>query len=158
MAVPVLKLSTSSTRANPKTLAGLRVAVPAYVFVTPEPGITRVIFRIDSSAGRTETAAPWDFAGTASTGRALPYDFTRLAPGAHTITALVTRNGSSMTLTAPFTVVRPASSAAVPGITAPARSDVPVPEVATGTRITVTSPHVVTRTPYVQDMCYTATG
>jgi len=28
----------------------------------------------------------------------------------------------------------------------------------TGTRITVTSPHVVTRTPYVQDMCYTATG
>lgn len=49
-------------------------------------------------------------------------------------------------------------AADVPGITAPARSDVPVPEVATGTRITVTSPHVVTRTPYVQDMCYTATG
>ena len=49
-------------------------------------------------------------------------------------------------------------AAAVPGITAPARSAVPVPEVATGTRITVTSPHVVTHTPYVQDMCYTATG
>lgn len=164
MAVPVLLLSTSSTRTRPKPLAGLRVAVPAYVFVSPEPGITRVSFKIDSSVVRTELAAPWDFNGTvAATGRAYIYDFTKLAPGAHTITATVVRNGVSSTLVAPFTVVRPSASAAVPGVTAPARSAVPAPEVTTAPSapqpvLTVISPYVVTHAPYVQDMSYTATG
>ena len=160
MATPVLMLSTSSTRSNPKALNALRVAVPAYVFVTAVPGITRVVFRIDGSTARTETAAPWDFAGTvAATGRAYAYDFPRLAPGSHTITADVTQSGKTSRLTAVFTVVKPAASAAVPGVPAPARSTVPVPEITTTpTRVsfTVTSPVLVTHSPYVQDMNYVA--
>lgn len=164
MAAPALMLSTSSTRSNPKVLNGLRVAVPAYVFVTAVSGITRVAFKIDSSVVRTETAAPWDFNGTVSaTGRAYIYDFTKLAAGKHTITATVTRNGTVSTLVATFTVVKPSASVAVPAVPAPGRASVPVPEVATPPSapqpvLTVTSPCTVTHSPYVQDMSYTAIG
>lgn len=162
---PTLYLSTSSTRTSPKVLNGLRVAVPAYVFVSAESGITKVVFRIDGSTARTETAAPWDFAGTvAATGRAYAYDFTKLSGGSHTITADVTRSGVTTRISATFTVVKPAVSAAVPGVSAPTRSAVPVPVVTatsappepTPTSFTVTSPVGVTHAPYVQDMNYTA--
>lgn len=153
MAVPVIMLSTSSTRSNPKPLDGLRVAVPAYVFVTPEPGITRVVFKIDGLTQRTETAAPWDFNGTAANGTAVSYPFPRKLPGKHTITADVTQRGVLTRYTAVFTVV----GALVTPSTVPARTAVPAPApTARRAVLTVTSPVTVTHTPYVQDMNYVA--
>jgi len=162
----VLMLSTSSTRSNPKALAGIRIAVPAYVFVTHETGMSKVVFRLDGTLMRTETANPWDFAGTQANGRAYLFDFPKkLTNGAHTITASVTRNGATYLVTAPFTILGgiPVNAAPAPPTVLGPHVDIPTPTVSTptpppATVLTVTSPYVVSHTPYVQDMCYTASG
>lgn len=141
----MLRLSTSSLRTSPKTLEGLRVGVPACVFVDAEVGITKVTFTLDGKPVRTETAAPWDFAGTvAATGRAYAYDFTKLLNGQHVITADVYKGTAKTTLKATFTVVN--------GVPVPTPPPPPEPVVVA----TVTSPHTVTATPAIQDFQYVA--
>jgi lysophospholipase L1-like esterase len=91
-------------------LQGQDLTGNAYIFVSPESGVRRVRFYLDdpgrASPVRTEGLAPYDFAGTANSGAALPFDPTSLDPAvAHTVGAEVERiDGSVEVITASFGV------------------------------------------------------
>lgn len=125
--------SNDAARSAPATLQGTTVSGNIYVFVSPETGISRVRFYLDDPTAsgtpiKTEGLAPYDFAGTARNGSALPFDTTQLADGGHTITAVVELSaGGAQTASATFAVANNASS--TPGLmlsTSPDRSG-PVP-------------------------------
>jgi purple acid phosphatase-like protein/calcineurin-like phosphoesterase family protein len=105
-----LQTSSSPDRASPSALDGKTVGGSIYVFVSPATGATQVRFYLDDpqrtgSPIKTEGAAPWDFAGTATNGTANPYATTTLANGPHAITAGVDKSGGGTdVLTATFTV------------------------------------------------------
>jgi hypothetical protein len=93
-------MSASPDRSAPIPLDGRTVAGRIYVFTLPHEGATRVRFWLDdptmSGAPRkVESNAPWDFAGSASDGTALPFDTSRLSSGTHTITAAIDIPGGS---------------------------------------------------------------
>ncbi len=102
-------VSKSANRSSAGALQGQTVSGSIYVFVSPESGITQVRFFVDnpSASGtplQTENGAPYDFAGGTSTA-ANPYDTTRLANGAHSITASITlTSGVVVVTTANFNV------------------------------------------------------
>jgi hypothetical protein len=79
--------------------------------------LDKVDFYLDSSwrtktPVRTETNPPFDFAGTAADGTALPYDTTKLANGSHTIRAVLTwSNGSTSSRRGNFTVANGGATA-----------------------------------------------
>ena len=93
---------------------------PVYIFLDPDAGADRVSFYLDDPgmAGtpfQVENNAPFDFAGGSAT-VANPLDTSSLAPGEHTVTALVeTFAGGAYTLTKVFTVPggEPALSAGI---------------------------------------------
>src|SRR3954452_21559463 len=91
-----LAVSASPDRSSSKPLSGATYAQGAqiYVFTTPTTSATRVRFYLDdtsmSRAPRsTDSAAPFDFGGTGSDGKALPLGTSSVSVGTHTITAAV---------------------------------------------------------------------
>ncbi|HEX5948431.1 MAG TPA: metallophosphoesterase family protein [Actinomycetota bacterium] len=104
-----LQVSTSSDRLNPAVLEGAALSETVYIFLSPSSGASRVRFWLDipSMSGtptKTETNAPWDFAGTASNGTALPTDTRIWSDGAHTIHAAVDTPSGVETVAASFIV------------------------------------------------------
>jgi large repetitive protein len=105
-----IQLSTSSNRSSPGPLDGSTVSGAIYVFTSPTSGVAGVRFYLDdpTMAGAprlTDTAAPYDFAGTAAGGTANPFDTTTVANGTHTVTAAVDLSGGgTQVVHATFTV------------------------------------------------------
>jgi hypothetical protein len=90
-----LLVSTSGDRSAPGSLDGGALAGNVFVFTSPDVGVKEVSFWVDDpamsgTAFKREKNAPFDLAGTASDGGALPYDTTDLTDGQHTITAQLT--------------------------------------------------------------------
>ncbi|HEX2029454.1 MAG TPA: PQQ-dependent sugar dehydrogenase, partial [Nitriliruptorales bacterium] len=105
-----LQLSRLPDRSSPVPLAGQTVAQNIFVFTAPDTNVTRVRFWLDSPSlsgtpDRTEKAAPFDLAGTASDGSAHPFDTTTLTDGSHTVSALLDLlDGTTVAAQASFTV------------------------------------------------------
>ncbi|WP_413450013.1 metallophosphoesterase family protein [Georgenia phoenicis] len=106
-----IAMSAAPDRTDPVPLDGAEVRGDVHVFVTPETGLSKVEFFVDDPQLRrkpykSEGNAPWDLAGSATDGSALPYDTWGLADGAHTVTArLTSTSGARSTVTAAFTVL-----------------------------------------------------
>jgi glucose/arabinose dehydrogenase/N-acetylneuraminic acid mutarotase len=105
-----LQVSRSADRSSPAPLEGATVAGPIYVFVPSAADIREVRFYLDDT-GRVgaprqiEQRAPWDFAGTTTTGTAKPFNTTGVTDGSHVITAVLLRSdGSTAVQNATFTV------------------------------------------------------
>lgn len=106
----VLKVSTSSTRSGAVALEGatLDPTTPVYIYFEFVQRPAKVEFWLDqpitSPPRHVESAAPYDFAGGATTA-ANPFDPGSLAPGTHTITTRVTRtDGTTETFDTTFVV------------------------------------------------------
>jgi large repetitive protein len=105
-----LQVSASADRSSPSALAGTSLSAASYVFVAPATGVKQVRFYLDNTAAtgtprQTELLAPYDFAGTASTGSANPFVVSTVAAGTHTITAAVDKTaGGTDVVTSTFTV------------------------------------------------------
>src|SRR5829696_9825818 len=105
-----LALSLSPDRSNAVRLDGSTVKGQIYVFVRNSENLDKVDFYLDDRRRtkppvRTDTEPPFDFAGTAADGTAVPYDTKKLADGSHGITVVLTRsNGTTSTRRANFTV------------------------------------------------------
>ena len=89
-----LVTSGSPNRSAPVPLDGQTVEGSIHAFLTPEAGVRRVRFYLDDpqmarTPRKIESGAPYDFAGSASNGSALPFDTTTVDDGIHTITAAV---------------------------------------------------------------------
>jgi hypothetical protein len=138
-----LQVSQSANRANPIGLNGATVAGNIYVFVAPEAGASQVSFYLDnpSASGTplwTEGNPPWDFAG-GNSAAASPYDTTKLANGAHSITASIRLSGGGTALvTASFTVSNGVAATAVPPTATQLPTATSVPPTATAVPPTVT--------------------
>jgi hypothetical protein len=105
-----LLVSTSANRSNPVALAGRTVGGKIYVFTSPDTaGISRVRFWLDNpqttgTPRRTESSAPYDFAGGTAT-TASPFDTRTISNGSHTITAAIDlTSGATEVVNATFTV------------------------------------------------------
>jgi len=96
-----LALSLNPDRSNAVRLDGSTVKGKIYVFVRNSKTLDKVDFYLDSSSRtkppvRTETDPPFDFAGTADDGTAVPYDTTKLSDGSHSISVVLTwSNGTT---------------------------------------------------------------
>jgi hypothetical protein len=95
-----LLLSKTADRSNPVLLDGESASGAIYVFTNPGSGVSRVRFWLDDPAmsrspRKTELNAPHDFAGTASSGLAKPFDTRTVSDSAHTITAALDLSGGS---------------------------------------------------------------
>ena len=112
-----LAVSLSPDRSNAVRLDGATVKGKIYVFVRNSETLDKVDFYLDYSSRtkppiRTETDPPFDFAGTAADGTALPYDTTKLADGSHTIRAVLTwSNGRTSSRRGNFTVANSGATA-----------------------------------------------
>ncbi len=104
-----LLVSSQPDRSNPFPLAGSVLAGNAYIFTSPDAGVSRVRFWLDnpSMAGtprQTEKSAPYDFAGT-NGGAAAPFNTATIADGPHTVTAAIELSaGGTEVVHADFTV------------------------------------------------------
>lgn len=110
--------STASNRTNPQSLAGKSFTAAQNIYVlVPEqsgpPTIQSVAFYIDNAtpsaptgpATRTESVAPFDYAGTAADTTANPLNTSALANGSHNIAAVATfSDASTKTANASFSV------------------------------------------------------
>ena len=100
-------------RSAAATLAGATLADDVYVFTTPDAGIDRVRFWLDNptmsgTPRKTEGNGPFDFAGTAADGSALPFDTNSISNGTHSITAALDLvDGTTQVVTASFAVSNP---------------------------------------------------
>ncbi len=105
-----LFVSQQNNRGNPVPLNGIAVQDLAYIFVSPETGISRVDFYLDDEQMtrppiQIENLAPFDFAGTAAGNTANPFSTAILTDGSHTITAAITPKSGPMEIeTISFTV------------------------------------------------------
>ncbi len=105
-----LMLSYSSNRSGAVQFPAQLNPVNMYAFISPTTGVSQVKFYLDDpertgSPIQTEGIAEYDFAGTASSGSANPFNAGNLSSGAHTITAEVRRtNNTTQIINAPFTV------------------------------------------------------
>ena len=89
-----LAVSINSDRSSAVRLDGSTTKGKIYVFVRNSKELKEVAFYLDDPQGtkqplRTERAAPFDLAGTAADGTAVPYDTTKLPDGSHTIRAVL---------------------------------------------------------------------
>jgi hypothetical protein len=102
-------VSTSNARTSPANLQGRTLKGSAYIYVT-SAGARSVRFYLDDTARaktpRTDSSSPFDFAGTATNGRANPYVTTALSVGGHSMTVAVTNGGLTRVVTVTFWVVR----------------------------------------------------
>jgi hypothetical protein len=136
---PSLALSLSPDRSGAVRLHGSTVKGKIYVFVKNSQNLGKVDFYLDGRwrtkpPVRTDTRAPFDFAGTAADGTALPYETTKLANGSRrrwdfTVansgpTATTTASPTAPTTTSPATTTAAPTTAttASPTTTATAAS------------------------------------
>ncbi|MFO1418289.1 MAG: choice-of-anchor Q domain-containing protein [Methylotetracoccus sp.] len=85
--VPHLALSKLPNRSNPLLLDGNLLVGNAYIFTTPDTGVSQLEFRLDGAYVRTEKYTPFDFASTAADGSAAPFNTAALSPGSHSVSA-----------------------------------------------------------------------
>ena len=90
-----LALSLNSDRSNAVRLDGSTVKGQIYVFVRDSETLDKVDFYLDGRRRtkppvQTDTKPPFDFAGTAADGTAVPYDTKKLADGSHRIKVVLT--------------------------------------------------------------------
>ena len=127
----MLALSLNPDRSNAVRLDGSTVKGQIYVFVRDSENLDKVDFYLDSRRRtkppvRTETEPPFDLAGTAADGTAVPYDTKGLAEGSHSIKVVLTwTNGTTSSRRANFTVANgatttPTTAPPPPTTTAPA--------------------------------------
>jgi hypothetical protein len=113
---PSLALSSKPDRSNAVRLDSATVKGQIYVFVRDSGGLDKVDFYLDSrwrtkSPVRTDTESPFDFAGTAADGTAVPYDTKKLADGSHTIRVVLTwSDGTTSSRRSNFTVANSATT------------------------------------------------
>ena len=128
---------SSAVRLDRSTVEG-----EIYVFVRNSRTIDKVDFYLDSPQGtqppaRTDESAPFDFAGSASNGTALPYDTKELSNGSHSIRVVLTwSDGTTSSRRADFRV---ANTGATPTPTAEPTATVPAEPVPTTTAPTPTT-------------------
>jgi hypothetical protein len=131
-----LALSLNPDRSNAVRLDGSTVKGQIYVFLKDSETLDKVDFYLDSrwrtkSPVRTDTEPPFDFAGTAADGTAVPYDTKKLADGSHGIKVVLTwSDGTTSSRRANFTV---ANGVTTTPTTAPptATTTAPAPAVTT---------------------------
>jgi hypothetical protein len=148
---PSLALSLSPDRSGAVGLDGSTVKGKIYVFVKNSQNIGKVDFYLDGrwrtkSPVQTDTSAPFDFAGTAADGTALPYETTKLADGSHTIRAVLSwSDGSSSSRRWDFTVANNGATATTtasptaPTTTTPSATTTATPTTATNATPTTTA-------------------
>ncbi len=95
-----LQISAQANRSNSQTLAGASVDGTVYIHLQPETDVAKVEFYLDRSpAGapdKIEKLAPYDWAGTATSGAANPFDSHQLADGSHYMYAQVTHSSGAV--------------------------------------------------------------
>lgn len=103
-------MSTSANRSSPTALGSdnLKVGSQYYIFATSTKPITKVEFYNNAGGtgapARTETGAPYDYAGTAGSGNANPTTYA--SPGTKQMTIKVFyTDGTQTTKSVTFTVV-----------------------------------------------------
>ena len=106
-----LAVSLNPDRSSAARLDGSVAEGKIYVFVRNSKTLDKVDFYVDSSRWtkrppvRTDTKAPFDFAGTATDGTAHSYDTANLADGTHTIRVVMTwADGTTSTRRGRFNV------------------------------------------------------
>jgi large repetitive protein len=106
-----LSVSTSASRSGAVSLQGATLAASTnvYIFAVNETGLVQVRFYLDRAAtgspNTTEGLAPFDFAATAGSGNANPFNTSALSSGSHFITSVFSyQNGSSQTVMTTFAV------------------------------------------------------
>lgn len=98
-----LLVSLSPDRSGAVPLEGATVDGTIYVFVAPDDGIVSVTFTVDGARPSTDSAAPFDLAGTGRDGSARGYNAGRLSNGSHVVAASIEfADGSTTTITASF--------------------------------------------------------
>jgi mannan endo-1,4-beta-mannosidase len=104
-----LMVSGSPERSSFTALSGATVSGRVYVFMTPAGGVQRASFWLDNPAAsgspmHVEGSAPIDFAGTATDGKAKPWDTSSVPAGPHSITVVVQTSSGNATVTTGFSV------------------------------------------------------
>lgn len=109
-----LRVSTAADRSGSTALANASLKGNAYIFTSPDTGVSQVSFWLDNPSPanptgtpfRTERSAAFDFNGTAANGTALPWNTALVPDGTHTITARTTLTNGSLAapVNASFTV------------------------------------------------------
>jgi hypothetical protein len=142
-----LAMSLNPDRSNAARLDGSTVKGKIYVFVRDARTLTKVEFYLDSTwltapPTRTDTIPPFDFAGTAANGTALPYDTTTLVDGSHRIRAVLTwSSGAIASRRADFTVNNDGvTTPTTPPTTTPPTTTEPTTTPPTTTEPTTTEP------------------
>ncbi len=136
-----LQVSKSADRSAPSALEGSTQSGTIYVFTAPISGVKQVRFFIDNPAAtgtpkQTEGNAPYDLAGTATSGNANAFTVNSLPDGTHTVTAAVDKTlGGTDVVTATFTVgpAAPPPAALALGTSPLALTGVPAGTPVTGT-------------------------
>jgi hypothetical protein len=104
-----LQVSTSAKRTSPVDLQGRTLTGSVAVFITPTTSVKSVAFWLDKTnltvAPRSvDSAAPFDFNGTANNGQAVLFNVGTLASGTHRIAARITyTNGTTAVISSTFT-------------------------------------------------------
>jgi hypothetical protein len=104
-----LKVSTSAKRTSPLDLQGRTLTGSVAIFVSPTTNVKSVSFWLDKTnltvAPRsTDTAAEFDFNGTANNGQAILFNTGTLTAGTHRIAARITyTNGTTAVISSTFT-------------------------------------------------------
>lgn len=117
----VLLVSSSADRTEAVPLNGTVISESVAIFVPRARATTSVSYFLDaaSSPTRIDTTAPYDLMGSDAQGKAKLLDTTKLAVGAHKLTAVrVGTSGAKQTVEAEFRVVREATTGSTTG-TAP---------------------------------------
>jgi hypothetical protein len=106
-----IMVSGSPNRTAAKPLDGATLSAAAYVFVPATSPVTRVVFDLDPGTSKarttTDSASPYDLAGTNADGTAKPLDVGALGAGSHKLVVRL-QDGAGKTLgreTAGFSVV-----------------------------------------------------
>ena len=127
-----LMLSASAGRTSPSLLNGRSLNGKVYIYATKDTAAKQVSFYLDDpkmsrAPVHSESSDPYDFAGTATTGLANPYDASKLVAGSHTLTARVAfTNGTTQIVSAAFN--RPSTTPTPTPV--PTVAPTPVPTVA----------------------------
>jgi Right handed beta helix region len=159
-----LALSLNPDRSNAMRLDGSTVKGKIYVFVRNSKTLDKVDFYLDNSSRstppvRTDTDPPFDFAGTAEDGTAVPYDTTKLADGSHSISAVLTwSNGTTSSRRGGFTIAnKGAAPTTNPSPTTTSTASPTATNTAAPAAPTTTAPATTTATPTTTTATPTAT-
>jgi parallel beta-helix repeat protein len=159
-----LALSLNPDRSNAMRLDGSTVKGKIYVFVRNSKTLDKVDFYLDNSSRstppvRTDTDPPFDFAGTAEDGTAVPYDTTKLADGSHSISAVLTwSNGTTSSRRGGFTIAnKGAAPTTNPSPTTTSTASPTATDTAAPAAPTTTAPATTTATPTTTTATPTAT-